>query len=84
MRHVGAGRRRPCRPARAPTLARSTALGVKGYGMGESGEGQMIAHQAKKMTQDALRGFRDRFQIPVSDEELAKVPFLRLPKTARR
>ena len=39
---------------------------VKGYGMGESGEGQMIAHQAKKMTQDALRGFRDRFQIPVS------------------
>ena len=37
---------------------------VKGYGMGESGEGQMIAHQAKKMTADALRLFRDRFQIP--------------------
>ncbi|WPH17822.1 pyruvate dehydrogenase (acetyl-transferring), homodimeric type [Variovorax paradoxus] len=51
---------------------------VKGYGMGESGEGQMIAHQAKKMTQDALRGFRDRFQIPVSDEELPDVPFIRL------
>jgi len=51
---------------------------VKGYGMGESGEGQMIAHQAKKMTQDALRGFRDRFQIPVSDEELPNVPFIRL------
>ena len=43
---------------------------VKGYGMGESGEGQMIAHQAKKMTQDALRNFRDRFQIPVPDEQL--------------
>ena len=53
---------------------------VKGYGMGESGEGQMIAHQAKKMTQDALRGFRDRFQIPVADDELAKVPFIRLPE----
>src|ERR1044071_2890478 len=53
---------------------------VKGYGMGESGEGQMIAHQAKKMTSDALRGFRDRFQIPVSDEELGDVPFVRLPE----
>ena len=53
---------------------------VKGYGMGESGEGQMISHQAKKMTQDALRGFRDRFQIPVSDADLPKVPFLKLPE----
>ena len=53
---------------------------VKGYGMGESGEGQMIAHQAKKMTQDALRGFRDRFQVPVADDDLAKVPFIRLPE----
>jgi pyruvate dehydrogenase E1 component len=53
---------------------------VKGYGMGESGEGQMISHQAKKMTADALRGFRDRFQIPVSDDELATVPFVRLPE----
>src|SRR5438874_5451448 len=53
---------------------------VKGYGMGESGEGQMIAHQAKKMTQDALRNFRDRFQIPVTDEDLPKVPFIKLPE----
>jgi pyruvate dehydrogenase E1 component len=51
---------------------------VKGYGMGESGEGQMIAHQAKKMTHDALRGFRDRFQIPVSDADLESVPFVKL------
>src|SRR3954447_7233729 len=51
---------------------------VKGYGMGESGEGQMIAHQAKKMTQDALRSFRDRFQIPVSDADLPNVPFVKL------
>ena len=53
---------------------------VKGYGMGESGEGQMIAHQAKKMTQDALRGFRNRFKIPLSDEQLAEVPFIKLPE----
>ncbi|HAS50211.1 MAG TPA: pyruvate dehydrogenase (acetyl-transferring), homodimeric type [Gammaproteobacteria bacterium] len=51
---------------------------VKGFGMGESGEGQMIAHQAKKMTHDALKQFRDRFQIPVSDEQLDKVPFIKL------
>jgi pyruvate dehydrogenase E1 component len=53
---------------------------VKGYGMGESGEGQMIAHQAKKMTEDALRAFRDRFAVPVADEDLAKVPFVKLPE----
>jgi pyruvate dehydrogenase E1 component len=52
---------------------------VKGYGMGESGEGQMISHQAKKMNEEALRQFRDRFQIPVSDEALKDVPFVRLP-----
>src|SRR5947207_6483595 len=52
---------------------------VKGYGMGESGEGQMISHQAKKMNEEALRQFRDRFQIPVSDEALKDVPFFRLP-----
>ncbi|HEU0202328.1 MAG TPA: pyruvate dehydrogenase (acetyl-transferring), homodimeric type [Burkholderiaceae bacterium] len=50
---------------------------VKGYGMGESGEGQMIAHQAKKMTQDALRHFRDRFEIAVPDDQLAELPFIR-------
>jgi len=51
---------------------------VKGYGMGESGEGQMISHQAKKMNEEALRQFRDRFQIPVSDDQLKDVPFVRL------
>jgi pyruvate dehydrogenase E1 component len=53
---------------------------VKGYGMGEAGEGQMIAHQAKKLGEHALKGFRDRFQIPLTDEELVKVPFLKLPE----
>ncbi len=40
----------------------------------------MIAHQAKKIGDDALKAFRDRFDIPVSDDDLAKVPFLRLPE----
>ena len=47
--------------------------------MGEAGEGQMIAHQAKKIGEGPLKHFRDRFQIPVSDEDLHKVPFLKLP-----
>ena len=51
---------------------------VKGYGMGESGEGQMIAHQAKKMTQDALKQFRDRFDIPMPDDKIAEMPFITL------
>jgi pyruvate dehydrogenase E1 component len=51
---------------------------VKGYGMGESGEGQMIAHQAKKMTNDALRKFRDRFEVPVPDDKVEELPFLSL------
>src|SRR5262249_7932064 len=53
---------------------------VKGYGMGESGEGQMIAHQAKKMTQDALKQFRDRFGIRVPDDKVAELPFLSFAK----
>jgi pyruvate dehydrogenase E1 component len=51
---------------------------VKGYGMGEAGEGQMITHQQKKMGLEALRKFRDRFSIPVSDEKLEEIPFLGL------
>jgi pyruvate dehydrogenase E1 component len=50
---------------------------VKGYGMGESGEGHMVAHQAKKMTLDSLRAFRDRFQITVSDTDIEQLSFLR-------
>ena len=43
---------------------------IKGYGMGISGEGQMITHQAKKMTEDALLAFRDRFELPLTDEQV--------------
>ena len=51
---------------------------VKGYGMGESGEGQMISHQAKKMTQEALKQFRDRFDIPMPDDKIGEMPFITL------
>ena len=50
---------------------------VKGYGMGEAGEGQNITHQQKKMGEDALKAFRDRFDIPISDEAIADAPFYR-------
>ncbi len=52
---------------------------IKGYGMGESGEGQNITHQQKHMADAALVKFRDRFSLPLSDEQLAGLPFLRLP-----
>lgn len=48
---------------------------VKGYGMGAAGEGLNITHQQKKMSPDDLRHFRDRFQIPISDEDIEKAPF---------
>ena len=48
---------------------------VKGYGMGDAGEGQNVAHQQKKLDLDAIREFRDRFNIPVSDKDLEDLPF---------
>ncbi|QIE43049.1 pyruvate dehydrogenase (acetyl-transferring), homodimeric type [Meridianimarinicoccus aquatilis] len=51
---------------------------VKGYGMGSAGEGQNTTHQQKKLAEDQLRAMRDRFQIPVSDEDLPKAPFVQL------
>ncbi len=50
---------------------------VKGYGMGEAGEGQNTTHQQKKMGEDAMLAFRDRFNIPLTDEQVAKAPFYR-------
>ena len=52
---------------------------IKGYGMGSSGEAQNIAHQQKHIDVRAMRQFRDRFAIPISDSELANVPFYRPP-----
>ena len=51
---------------------------IKGYGMGSAGEGQNTTHQQKKMAEDQLRAFRDRFNIPVSDEDLPNAPFVKL------
>jgi pyruvate dehydrogenase E1 component len=48
---------------------------VKGYGMGEAGEGQNVTHQAKKMGEKALKEFRDRFALPISDEQIKDTPF---------
>jgi pyruvate dehydrogenase E1 component len=50
---------------------------VKGYGMGRAGEGQNITHQQKKMDVTALKQFRDRFHVPVTDELIADTPFYR-------
>jgi len=48
---------------------------VKGYGMGRAGEGKNTAHQTKKLTDDDIRFFRDRFNIPIPDSQLAEIPF---------
>lgn len=52
---------------------------VKGYGLGAAGEGQNITHAQKKLGEDALREFRSRFGIPISDDEIDEVPFYRPP-----
>ena len=52
---------------------------VKGYGLGEAGEGRNITHQQKKLNEKELREFRERFGVPVSDEEIAEAPFFRPP-----
>ena len=62
MRHTG-----------QPTVI--LAKTVKGYGMGEAGEGQNITHSQKKMGEAALRAFRDRFNIPIPDEMISSAPF---------
>jgi pyruvate dehydrogenase E1 component len=52
---------------------------IKGYGMGEAGEGQNITHQQKKMGTSSIRAFRDRFSVPIPDEKLEEVPFYKPP-----
>lgn len=53
---------------------------VKGYGLGEAGEGRNVTHQQKKLNEKELREFRARFQVPISDEEVVKAPFYRPPE----
>jgi pyruvate dehydrogenase E1 component len=50
---------------------------IKGYGLGEAGEGKNVTHQQKKLNEEELREFRSRFGIPMSDEDLSEVPFYR-------
>lgn len=69
--------------AAAETKGRPTVIlakTVKGYGLGTAGEGQNITHSQKKMGEDALREFRTRFGIPISDDEISNVPFFRPPE----
>lgn len=57
----------------SPTVV--LAKTVKGFGMGAAGEGMNITHQQKKMTDEQVRAFRDRFSIPVGDDKIADIPF---------
>ncbi|HUJ39244.1 MAG TPA: pyruvate dehydrogenase (acetyl-transferring), homodimeric type [Candidatus Acidoferrales bacterium] len=61
----------------SPTVV--LARTIKGYGLGEAGEGRNITHQQKKLNEDELREFRSRFGIPIRDEDVAEAPFYRPP-----
>jgi pyruvate dehydrogenase E1 component len=53
---------------------------IKGYGLGEAGEGKNITHQQKKLNEDELRAFRTRFGVPIADSEIGHAPFYRPPE----
>src|SRR5262245_53099402 len=55
----------------------SLARTIKGYGLGEAGAGKNITHQQKKMNEDDLKAFRDRFGVPIPDDRIANAPFYR-------
>ena len=61
-----------------PTLI--LAKTIKGFGMGQSGEAMNISHQQKKLDIESIRRFRDRFGLPVPDDQLAELPYLRFPE----
>jgi pyruvate dehydrogenase E1 component len=64
--------------AAAETVGKPTVIlakTIKGYGLGEAGEGRNITHQVKEVNERELREFRSRFGIPISDDEVAKAPF---------
>ena len=58
-----------------PTLI--LAKTIKGYGMGQSGEAMNISHQQKKMDVESIRRFRDRFSLPVPDDQIEELPYLK-------
>ena len=53
---------------------------IKGYGLGEAGEGKNVTHGQKKLNEDELLYFRSRFDIPLTDKECVKAPFYKPPK----
>ena len=53
---------------------------IKGFGMGQAGESVMVAHNVKKMDGDSLKEFRDRFHVPLTDDQLEKLPFIKPEK----
>jgi pyruvate dehydrogenase E1 component len=62
----------------SPTVV--LARTIKGYGLGEAGEGKNITHQQKKLNEDELRAFRTRFGVPIADSEIGHAPFYRPPE----
>jgi pyruvate dehydrogenase E1 component len=56
---------------------------IKGYGLGEAGEGRNITHQQKKLNEDELIEFRNRFNIPISDDQIGEAPFYRPPEDSK-
>lgn len=52
---------------------------IKGYGLGEAGEGRNITHQQKKLNEEELKLFKKRFDIPISDEDISRAPFYKPP-----
>ncbi|EIC30155.1 MULTISPECIES: pyruvate dehydrogenase (acetyl-transferring), homodimeric type [Methylomicrobium] len=56
---------------------------IKGYGMGESGQAQNITHQQKKMSESSLSKFRDRYGLPVTDEQLHDLPYIKFPEGSK-
>ncbi|MBU6492123.1 MAG: pyruvate dehydrogenase (acetyl-transferring), homodimeric type [Burkholderiales bacterium] len=56
---------------------------IKGYGMGEAGQAMNITHQQKKMPVDALKKFRDQFKLPITDEQIADVPYVKFEEGSK-
>ena len=75
VKKVYAAYRRAVETTDRPTVI--LAKTVKGYGLGEAGEGRNITHQQKKLNEKELREFRGRFEVPISDEDIADTPFYR-------
>jgi pyruvate dehydrogenase E1 component len=74
--------RRPVAHKGAPTVI--LAKTIKGYGLGEAGEGRNVTHQQKKLNEEELRHFRSRFGIPIPDDQIAEMPFYRPDDDSRR